>query len=106
VPAEVRRAIEIRDEDRCVVGLCGHDIWVHAGHVEAHRDGGDRERANLARVCGGHNQMCETGDLVLRGTADDLVCVDRRGKVILRSRDPMVSRPTLEEWLASRANAA
>jgi hypothetical protein len=50
--------------------------------------------------------MCETGDLVLRGTADDLVCVDRTGRVVLRSRRPMERRPTFEEWNAKRTSAA
>jgi hypothetical protein len=106
VAAQTRRDVAIRDEDRCVVGLCPNDVWLHAGHVEAHRDGGDREKGNLTCLCSGHNQMCETGDLVLRGTADDLVCLDSRGRVVLRSRDPMKPRPTFEEWKASRQHAA
>jgi hypothetical protein len=106
VAAETRRTIEVRDEERCVVGLCPNDVWLHAGHVEAHRDGGDREKGNLTCLCSGHNRMCETGDLVLRGTADDLVCLDSRGRVVLRSRDPMKRRPTFEEWKASRPHAA
>jgi hypothetical protein len=106
IAASVDRVVRLRDDDRCVVGLCPNDIWVDRGHVVAHRDGGDREEENLAMLCPAHNAMCETGELRLQGSAADLVCLDREARVILRSRRPMERRPTFDEWMARKAGTA
>lgn len=61
IPAEVRRAVRERSQDRCEVPGCGRDVFLEFAHIRAHRLGGSREAVDLLRLCHGHHVLLDAG---------------------------------------------
>jgi hypothetical protein len=80
VPAQVQREVAARDDDRCAVPFCDHDIFLQNAHVVPHAEGGDREARNLLRLCSRHHRMFDLGQLRLLGSPEQPVFVDAAGR--------------------------
>lgn len=71
VPADVRRAVRRRDDDRCAVEGCECRVFLQFAHLVPHAMGGDRERKTLVRLCYRHHRWFDAGSLRLVGTAEE-----------------------------------
>jgi len=90
VPAEVARAVWIRDHGRCRVPNCSHTGWVHLGHIDERRNGGLPTVENLMCICAAHNYMQEAGELLVEGDAGNPLFLHADGRPF---GDPPPERP-------------
>jgi hypothetical protein len=82
VPAEVRRRVRVRSDDRCSVGGCSRRVFLHLSHRTPARDRGSREADNLDLLCDWHHAMFEQGLIRRGGTPDAPVFTTPDGQVI------------------------
>jgi hypothetical protein len=88
VPAEVRRNVRARCGDRCAVPGCPNRIWLEDAHRRAHAQGGDREAANIVRLCRFHHDLLDLGRMTIAGSSDDPVFLDASGRPITARGPP------------------
>jgi len=88
VPAEVRRQLMARGDDRCAIPFCDHDIFLENAHVVSHARGGHRDADNLLRLCSKHHRMLDEGKLRQVGPAGDPKFADARGRGLSRRAPP------------------
>jgi hypothetical protein len=86
MPAAERHALVLRDGDRCAIEKCDEKVFVENAHREPHRAGGPAVAANTDRICSGHHDLVDSGELKIVGTNGRRVLVDRNGTVVARFR--------------------
>ena len=93
VPAGMRRALEVRDQQRCAFPGCTHTRFLDAHHVEHWADGGATELDNLVLLCRRHHTFVhEYGYRILRGAQGiELVAPGRRP---IPTRAPLPDSPS------------
>lgn len=84
IPRRLRRALEHRARGRCEVPGCDARAGLHAHHLVHWEDGGPTDLPNLALVCPYHHRAHHQGLLTIRGPADALRVLDRRGRPLPR----------------------
>jgi len=80
IPRRLRRALERRAGGCCEVPGCSATAGLHAHHLVHWEDGGPTELWNLILVCPFHHRLHHRGVITIRGPADQLRVVDRRGR--------------------------
>ena len=86
MPAAERHALVLRDGDRCMIEKCDERAFVESAHRVPHRFGGPAVAANTDRICRGHHDRVDSGELKIVGTNGRRVLVDRSGTVVARFR--------------------
>ncbi|NVB84171.1 MAG: hypothetical protein HOV81_37695 [Kofleriaceae bacterium] len=77
IPPSVRRLVWARDHGRCRVPGCRSSMNLDVHHIEHQEDGGTHESLNLILLCEGHHLAHHAGNLIITGTASQLV-ISRR----------------------------
>ena len=87
IPAQVKRAVRLRDRDRCRVPGCGRRRYVDVHHIERQRTGGVHSRGNCCELCTTHHRQLHGGQLRVEGDADaELRFFDEDGDRIIEGR--------------------
>lgn len=94
VPANVRRAVLERSQDRCEVPGCPHRTFLELAHIHSHTESGSREADNLLRLCHAHHTQFDADCLAFAGWHDGHPQFrDARGALLTRgSVTPVVPR--------------
>lgn len=79
IPPLVARKVWRRDEGACRVPGCTYGVWVELSHIQARAAGGCATVENILCLCRTHNVLMETGELVVKGTADNPQFLHRDG---------------------------
>jgi hypothetical protein len=69
IPPALRRAVLLRDQQRCRVPGCRNSLFLDVHHVELRSEGGRNEFANLVTLCGAHHRAGHRGHLVIEPDA-------------------------------------
>jgi hypothetical protein len=87
IPAQTKRAVRLRDRDRCRVPGCGRRRYVDVHHIEHQSAGGTHARGNCCVLCTSHHRQLHLGQLRVEGDADaDLRFYDEGGEPIVTGR--------------------
>jgi hypothetical protein len=108
LPASVKRAVRLRDRNRCRVDGCGRRRYVDVHHIEQRAAGGVHARGNCCLLCTTHHRMLHEGTLRIAGDADGTLTffggdgsplVPERGEV---SGDDPIECATRQGWSRRR----
>ena len=80
IPRRLRRALERRAGGCCEMPGCGATGGLHAHHLQHWEDGGPTELWNLILACPFHHRLHHQGQITIRGPAESLEVLDRRGR--------------------------
>jgi hypothetical protein len=80
IPAPIRRAVLVRDHNRCTVPGCRSSTYVDVHHITYWSHGGDHAMQNLTTLCSLHHDLLHHGLLLLSGTANHLVITHADGR--------------------------
>lgn len=113
VPAQLRRALELRDGGCCRFPGCHHSDYLEAHHIVHWIDGGDTKLENLILLCSAHHRLHHFGEfnIVKSGDRDKVTFVTRHGEIIaptLERQFPDVSAeilPMIDEPARPRARS-
>ena len=72
VPPALRRAVLLRDEQRCRVPGCRNATFVDVHHLQLRSEGGRHEAENLLTLCSAHHRGVHRGQVRIEGTASRL----------------------------------
>ena len=87
LPAQTKRAVRLRDRDRCRVPGCGRRRYVDVHHIEHQSAGGTHARSNCCVLCSTHHRQLHEGRLRVEGDADaELRFYDDGGEAIVAGR--------------------
>ncbi|MCX5743025.1 MAG: hypothetical protein NT062_11070 [Proteobacteria bacterium] len=96
IPPRIRRFVMHRDGRKCRVPGCRSAKHLDVHHLHHREHGGDHEPSLLVTMCGSCHAAHHRGDLIVRGTAQDLV-VERPNDPDVRARRSHVGSPTRGE---------
>ncbi len=94
VPAAVKRAVRLRDRNRCRNPACGRRRYVDVHHIQQREAGGSHSRANCVSLCTTCHGKLHARELFVEGDADaELSFYDARRELITSTlgRDPIGS---------------
>ena len=63
IPPALRRAVLLRDEQRCRVPGCKNAVFLDLHHIQLRSEGGRHEASNLITVCSAHHRALHRGEL-------------------------------------------
>ena len=69
IPPALRRAVLLRDQQRCRVPGCRHASYLDLHHIQLRSEGGRHDAENILSVCSSHHRAVHRGELVVAGTA-------------------------------------
>lgn len=69
IPPALRRAVVLRDEQRCRVPGCRNAVFLDVHHIHPRSEGGRHEAGNLITVCSAHHRALHRGTLRSDGDA-------------------------------------
>ncbi|RLB54084.1 MAG: hypothetical protein DRI90_20600 [Deltaproteobacteria bacterium] len=94
IPAPTKRAVRLRDRDRCRVPGCGRRRYVDVHHIEHQGAGGTHARGNCCVLCTTHHGQLHRGQLRVEGDADaELRFYDEAGEPIVVRRPRLGAGP-------------
>jgi hypothetical protein len=101
IPAAIRRAIEIRDQNRCAFPACTNTRFLDAHHMVHWVDGGETSAANTCLLCRRHHRFThEHGYRVVLGEDGLPVFTAPSGKIVSLVPEPAISPSDTIETLA------
>jgi hypothetical protein len=93
VPTGMRRALEVRDQNRCAFPSCTHTRFLDAHHIEHWVDGGATELDNLVLLCRRHHAFVHEYGYRIERTAQGTEFV-APGKRPIPMRSPLPESPS------------
>jgi hypothetical protein len=70
LPAEIRRAVLLRDHCRCRVPGCNRRRYVDVHHLLPHSESAEHSRHNCITLCSTHHRLLHEAKLLITGDAD------------------------------------
>ncbi len=71
IPPAVRRAVLLRDQQRCRVPGCKNATFLDLHHIELRSEGGRNDPDNLIAVCSVHHRAAHRGQLIIEMGGDE-----------------------------------
>jgi len=90
VPTGMRRALEVRDQNRCAFPSCTHTRFLDAHHIEHWVDGGATELDNLVLLCRRHHTFVHEHGYRIERNAQGT-------EFVAPGKRPIPTRPRLPE---------
>jgi hypothetical protein len=87
-PPALRRAVLLRDQQRCRVPGCRNARYVDVHHIELRSEGGQNEPENLLTLCGVHHRASHRGELLIEGSSSTIRFRHADGQVYGDRMDP------------------
>jgi hypothetical protein len=69
IPPAVRRAVLLRDHQRCAVPGCANHRFLDVHHVDPRSEGGGHDPDRMVVLCGSHHRSAHAGRLCIDGNA-------------------------------------
>lgn len=69
VPTPIRRAVMLRDHQRCITPGCSNPRRLQVHHLDPRAEGGGHDPERLAVLCGTHHRAVHRGVICVDGTA-------------------------------------